>query len=226
METLDVIVLAAGKGTRIVDAVAKQFHDLNGRPVMIRALEKFEQLPFVGTKYVTAHADDAGRVEDVLKEHAITNFQVVLGGRTRQESVRAALEFVRTRRVITHTAALPFVTKELISNVVREDYACVTTVTRMPYNLCRGRDFAEEAVPVEDLKLINTPQSFHTEIFRQCHRQALQAGIVVRSDCELMLHYGHRVRFVEGDPRNFKITTPLDMLLAEALARQIDSQET
>ena len=143
-----------------------------------------------------------------------------MGGDSRQESVRLALEHVRSDRVITHNAALPFVTQELIANVVWEDYPCVTTVTSMVYPVCRGDEFAEQMVRLEGLKLINTPQSFHTEVFRECHRKAYDELVFVNSDCELMLHYGHTVRFVEGDVKNFKITTPLDVILARAIAQE------
>ena len=217
MEILDLIVLAAGKGRRVSEPVSKQFLDLNGKPVIIHALSKFENLPYVGKKYVTAHPDDVDLVDDMLSKHEITNFEIVRGGNTRQESVRLALDHVRTERVLTHNAALPFVTRRLIDNVVLENYPCVTTVTPMEYSLCRGDTFADEIVQLDGLKLINTPQSFHSKAFRECHRQAHQERVTVRTDCELMLRYGYSVKFVEGDPKNFKITTPLDMLLAKSL---------
>ncbi len=218
METLDLVILAAGNGTRAHEPLAKQFLDLNGKPVIIHSLSKFENLPFVGTKYVTTRPEDRDYLNGLLSEHGITNVELVCGGDTRQESVRLALEHVRSNRVITHNAALPFVTRELIENVVHEDYPCVTTVTPLAYNLCRGDQFAVEMVPSAGLKLINTPQSFHTEAFRQCHRRAYEEQLSVKSDCELMLHYGYPVRFVEGSLENFKITTPLDVVLARALA--------
>lgn len=222
METLDLIMLAAGKGTRAAEPLAKQFLELSGKPVIVHGLSKFENLPYVGTKYVTVHRDDMEFVNDLLLRHRITNFELVLGGDTRQESVRLALERVSSHRVITHNAALPFVTPELIANVVREDYPCVTTVTPMAYNLCRGDEFAEEVLQAEGLKLINTPQTFHTQLFRECHRKAHEGQLYVKSDCELMMHYGYPVRFVKGNLNNFKITTPLDVMLAKALALELD----
>jgi 2-C-methyl-D-erythritol 4-phosphate cytidylyltransferase len=218
VETLDLIVLAAGEATRLGEPVAKQFLDLCGKPVIIHALSTFENLPYVGTKFIAVQRDDVELADHLLRNHKITNFEIVCGGKTRQESVRLALQHVRTRRVITHNAALPFVTKLLIDNVVREDYCCVTTVTPVQQSLCRGDEFARQMVPPEGLKLINTPQSFHTAPFRKCHRKANEDHLVVRTDCELMLHYGYRVKFVQGVSENFKITTPLDMILARALA--------
>ena len=153
----------------------------------------------------------------LLRQHGITGFQVVRGGDTRQDSVRLALEHVRTPRVITHNAALPFVTPKEIANVAKESDPCVTTVTPVQQSLCRGGEYATEMVRPDDLKLINTPQSFDTDLFRDSHRRAFADKVALRTDCELMMRYGHAVRFVPGDPCNFKITTQLDVLLAEAL---------
>ncbi|MCA9215664.1 MAG: 2-C-methyl-D-erythritol 4-phosphate cytidylyltransferase [Planctomycetales bacterium] len=228
MDTLDLIVLAAGAGTRSGVPVAKQFLDLSGKPVIVRALSEFEKLPYIGTKYVAVHRTDIEFADSLLRKHNITGFELVPGGETRQESVRLALNCVRTKRVITHNAALPFVTSELIENVAREDYPCVTTVTAVQTHLCRGDEFAEQIVPIEHLKLINTPQSFDTELFREAHRRASRDGLIFKTDCELMMHYGHRVKFVPGIAENFKITTHLDVILARSIASSqvADTQPT
>ena len=220
MSKLDLILLAAGKGTRTTLPVAKQFLNLAGTPVIIHALQPFERLAFVNRKIIAAPEDALVEVADLLERHAITNFHVIAGGSTRQESVRRALEHVGTERVLTHNAALPFVTEEMIKQVVAHDDPCVTTVTPMHYVLCRGADFATEMVNMTDLNIINTPQSFDTALFRQCHQLALSDQISARTDCELMMKYGHAVRFVKGDACNFKITTELDVVTAEALMQR------
>ena len=217
MAMIDVIILAAGRATRC--GVAKQYADLCGTPVIVRALRPFERLPYVGRKYITVRQDDADLAFRILNEHQISNFELVIGGETRQESVYRALHRVGTERVITHNAALPFVTEGLIDRVASEEYPCVTTVTPLQVNICRGKEFAEQLIDRDSLQVINTPQSFHAATFFECHRRALEDHLVVASDCELMMHYGHRVRFVPGIPENFKLTTALDMILAESLAR-------
>lgn len=217
MNTLDLIVLAAGKGTRMNHNMPKQFLELAGKPILIHTLEVFEQLDYVGTKFITAHPETAEYMRLLLKQYEITNFVIVQGGATRAESVRNALTQVGTRRVITHNAVLPFVTKQLVDNVACQESDCVTTVTPLEYNLCLGDSFAERIVHRDGLKLINSPQTFNTQVFRRCHTEAMADGYVPKSDCELMLHYDRKVRFVPGDVRNFKITTRLDLLVAQAI---------
>lgn len=217
MDIIDLIVLAAGKGTRMNNSMPKQFLHLSGKPIIIHTLQVFEQIPYIGKKYITVHPEMAERMNTLLQKHNISNYVIVNGGSTRAESVRNALSCVKTPRVITHNAVLPFVTPELVDNVASHDHDCVTTVTPLEYNLCLGSDFAERIVHRDGLKLINSPQSFRTDIFRQCHQKALDDDYTPKSDCELMLHYNRKVRFVPGDVKNFKITTRLDLIIAQAI---------
>ena len=219
MSKLDLLILAAGRGERLKKDIPKQFLTLCNKPIMIHTLDVFEALPYVGTKIITAAPEYIHQTEDLLSDHNITNFKVIAGGKTRAESVRNGLVHISTERVITHNAVCPFVTETLVQNVVKETYDCVTTVTPLEYNLCKGDDFADHIVERHGLMLINSPQTFKTQCLRDCHERAAQEGYVPGSDCELMLHYGRTVRFVPGSVRNFKITTPLDLLLAEAIMK-------
>lgn len=219
MRPIDVIILAAGRGSR--SGEVKQYAELCGTPVIVHALRPFESLSYIGRKYIAVHPDHVELASQLLTRYRVSDFQLVIGGETRQESICRALEQVRTERVLTHNAAQPFITPELVDKVVDEPYPCVTTVTPLQISVCHGSEFAERIVDREKLQIINTPQIFQTEIYRDCHRRALGEGLKVASDCELMLHYGHPVRFVSGPPENFKLTTHLDMLLAQAIAQQM-----
>jgi len=156
-------------------------------------------------------------MHQILLEYRLSHFILVKGGEVRAESVRNGLDHVQSERVITHNAAVPFVTKRLVDQVVAENYDCVTTATPLEYNLCEGEAFGERIVPRARLKLISTPQSFRTRVFRECHERARQDGYTPQSDCELMLHYGYTVRFVPGTASNIKITTQLDLMTAEMM---------
>jgi 2-C-methyl-D-erythritol 4-phosphate cytidylyltransferase len=138
----------------------------------------------------------------------------VEGGKTRQESVRRGLALVKTQRVLVHVAAVTARTLEQVSAV---DADCVTTTTPVETNLVRGDEIAEVAVPRAGLKIINSPQCFRTEVLRECHDRAADQGLAFASETALMLHYKRQVRLVSGPARNFKITTALDFLLAEAI---------
>lgn len=217
MDTLDLLVLAAGRGTRTRDSLPKQFIELAGKPILIHGLEVFERLEYVGTKYIVCAPDQKDRTDETLRAHRISNYVLVDGGDSRADSVRNGLRRVQRERMITHNTVMPFVTEALIARVAAEDYDCVTTATPLEYNLCEGEEFAERIVPRKRLRLINTPQSFRPEVFRDCHERAHREGYSPASDTELMLHYGRTVRLVPGIEQNFKITTPLDLAVAEMI---------
>jgi 2-C-methyl-D-erythritol 4-phosphate cytidylyltransferase len=224
MDNLDLLVLAAGRGTRAKDVLPKQFIELAGKPILIHGLEVYEQLDFIETKYIVCAPEQKERMDAALRKFHISNFVLVDGGESRAASVCNGLRRVQRDRVITHNAVMPFVTEHLVRQVATLDEDCVTTVTPLEYNLCEGDKFGERIVPRQRLKLINTPQSFRTQVFRDCHEQAQREAYVPASDTELMLHYDRTVRFVPGTECNFKITTPLDLAVAEMILLSRDSR--
>lgn len=219
-EKLDLLILAAGKGERMGTELPKQFLNLCGKPVIIHTIEAFYKLPYIGDIYITMPADYMKYAKNLLTGYGCDKCRLIAGGKTRQESVLNGLDHIQTHRMLTHNAVLPLVTKQLIDNVVNEYYDCVTTVTDLEYNLCKGDHFAEQIVSRKGLKLINSPQSFITDKFRNNHYKAIRENISVNSDCELMMHYNDTVRFVPGDITNFKITTPMDFAMAEYIMRK------
>jgi D-ribitol-5-phosphate cytidylyltransferase len=192
MDDLDLLVLPAGRGTRAKDVVPKQFIVLADKPILIHGLEVYEHLDFIKTKYIVCAPDQKERMDAVLREFAISNYVLVDGGESRAASVYNGLCQVQCVRMITHNAVMPFVTERLIRQVAALDFDCVTTVTSLEYNLCEGDEFGERIIPRQRLKLINTPQSFRTQVFRDCHERARGEGYIPASDTELMLHYGRK----------------------------------
>lgn len=218
MERHDLLMLAAGAGTRVGRELPKQFLTLGDHPHMVYAVRVFDSIPWIGTRVLVCAPEMMDLARDLIAHHGRAGWTLVAGGRTRAESVRLGLAHVRSERVVTHNAAMAFVTRQLVEQVRGED-DCITTATPLEDNLCEGDDVAERIVPRARLKYINTPQSFRTGLFRAAHERAHREGFTPLSDTELMLHCGHTVRFVQGTPANFKITTRTDLLTAEAILR-------
>ena len=216
-EILDLVFLAAGHGTRMGGELPKQFLELKGKPMLMHPLAIFEQIPQIGQKIIVYEPSQRDRLMALLTQYGIRNWVLAAGGNTRQESVRRGIERVQTARVVVHNAVVALVTRKLIENVIGVDCDCVTTGTKLQDNLVRGGEFALEPLDRKELRIINSPQSFRTAVLRECHDQALREGVQTNSDCELMLKYGRQVRLVPGTPRNFKITSRLDLALAETL---------
>jgi 2-C-methyl-D-erythritol 4-phosphate cytidylyltransferase len=152
-EALDLVLVAAGQGTRFGGELPKQFLDLRGKPVFIHPLSVFEKIPQVGQKIIVHEPSQRDRVATLLTQFGISNSVLVAGGSTRQESVRNGLERVRTSRVVVHNAVVALVTRKLIENVITTDGDCVTTATEIQDNLVRGADFAFEPVDRKALRI-------------------------------------------------------------------------
>jgi 2-C-methyl-D-erythritol 4-phosphate cytidylyltransferase len=222
MDVIDLVVPAAGIGARVGKNTPKQFLMLGGVPVMIHPLRLFATIPWIGRKIIVHAPGTQDRMTEVLDQYGLSGWHLVPGGATRQESMRLGLAAVQTSRVISHNAVVPFVTRALVEQVARFDEDCVTTASPVQENMVKGGSIAEAAVNRADLKVVVTPVCFRTEALRECHERARQEGVVVNSDIELMLHYGRSTRLVPGHYRNFKITTLLDLALAEFLLANPD----
>ena len=222
MEYIDVVIPSAGSGLRMSASVPKQFALLGDVPVIVRPLRVFKSLPWVRQIIVVHSAEHRERMHEVLQDYGLEDCTLVEGGATRQESVLRGLALVATPRVIVHNAAVALVTRVEIERVAEIDADCVTTTTPLEVNIVRGEDLAEVAVPRKHLKVINSPQSFRTDVLRECHQSAAAHGLKFASETELMLHFKKTVRLVPGPITNFKITTALDLMVAQALLGQMN----
>lgn len=218
------IVLAAGSGERLGLETPKAFVPLGGRPILARAVASAFACPRIGFVVVTAPpgAEDlAHAIVEPLGAHA-----VVVGGRTRHASVRAALEAVppEATAVICHDAARALATPQLFSTVLGalEGWDGVVPVVPVPDTVKRVRDGAVVATePREDLALAQTPQAFSARALRDAHARAAEAGLEFTDDAAALEWAGYRVRTTPGEPHNFKITTVEDLARAEQLLEEM-----
>jgi 2-C-methyl-D-erythritol 4-phosphate cytidylyltransferase len=220
--TLDLIFLCAGRGLRVGLNLPKQFVLLGGKPMLLHSLAVFEQLPMVGRKIIVHDPADATHLTGILDKHGISQWVLVPGGGTRQESVRRGLALVGTERVITHNAAVPFITCGMVADAVATAGDCVTTATEVQDNLVREVGATVRPVVRQGLRVINSPQVFSTAAFRRAHALALVEQRAFNSDSELMLHYGHAVTLIPGPPWSFKVTDRVDLALAETILQRPD----
>ena len=219
---IDLVFLCAGRGARVALDNPKQFVDLCGKPVMIHSLEVYEGLPFIGRKIIVHDLAQKAQIQENLGKYQISNCTLVAGGLTRQESVRSGIACATTPRVLTHNAAVPLVTREMIELVMQPGADCVTTATEIKDSLVRVDREQLTSISRKGLFIVNSPQVFRTDAIRQAHESAASANIGFNSDAELMLHYGYSVRLVPGAPWSFKITDRVDLALAETILKRPD----
>ena len=213
------IILAAGAGRRLGAEIPKAFLPIGERPMLAVAAAAAAASPPIAAIVVAAPAgyEDAARS---CVEGLSVPATVVAGGDTRQASVRAALAVLEGPQiVVTHDAARPFAPPDLFTDVVKavdagaDGAIPVLALTDTVKRLDGLR--VVDTVPREDLGLAQTPQAFRVEALRRAHDEATHAGYTVTDDAMLLERVGVVV-VVPGDPRNFKITTMLDLARAEA----------
>ncbi len=219
------IVVAAGKGMRMGGDVPKQFVPLMGKAVLHRTIEKFASA-CPDLKVLTVLNED---YIPYWKEYCLTNAMVVpqtlvKGGITRFHSVRNAIEKIPDGcSVAVHDGVRPFVSAALIERLFNfaEDSPAVVPVlpctdTLKALDRC-GEDYVarHEAVDRSVLFGAQTPQVFHSEVLRKAY--SLPYCESFTDDASVVEKSGVPIRYVDGEKLNFKLTTPEDMKLAEAL---------
>jgi 2-C-methyl-D-erythritol 4-phosphate cytidylyltransferase len=233
-----VIIPAAGLGTRMTSApsakgkkpaATKQFTDLGGTPILIHTLRKFAGSSEVSEIYVALRANEiAGfrtRLEKEAKDVLQKNVQLLEGGEHRQHSVANAMNAFSAAPddiVLVHDAVRPFVTAEVIHDVIQAAQKYGAAIAGLPAvdTVKQVERTAEGAlitatVPRERVVMAQTPQGFRYDVLKKAFDEAAADGFLGTDEAALVERSGHQVAVVMGSPRNIKITTPADLELAE-----------
>ncbi|MBN2668407.1 MAG: 2-C-methyl-D-erythritol 4-phosphate cytidylyltransferase [Bacteroidales bacterium] len=215
---MDCIFLAAGVGSRMKQVVPKQFYKLKGKPILVYALEVLEKIEWIDNIYTTFNEEFKSLYEKAFEDYNITKITLVEGGKTRQESVYNALKHVTTDRVMIHEAARPLIFESFLEQFTKypEELAIVPTIP-IPFTVSVGREYMTDILDRSQLHNIQLPQVFKTDVLRSSHEKAFKEGFLATEDSILTFKYGHKVKFIEGIENNIKITTPLDIIIAEQL---------
>lgn len=218
MSRVSALIVAAGAGKRF--GRAKQFVALRGRPVLEWALEAFQNHEEIDEIVLALPDEQEG---DRYRARFAKIAGVVRGGEKRQDSVRRGfrvLDAAKTGIVLVHDGARPLVDPGLISRVIAAARASGAAVPAVPLEdtikeVREGR--VAGTVDRSSLVRAQTPQGFLSSLLHQALEAAGRDGFTGTDEAVLMERLGIPVRWVEGDPRNIKITTPLDLKIAEAL---------
>ncbi len=230
------VIPAAGRGVRLGPGAPKALRTLGGTPMLIHAVRAMARSRAVALVVVVAPADGTTEVRRLLDEHALperTEILVVPGGETRQESVRAGLDALPAdiTAVLIHDAARPLVPVDTVDSVVeavRDGAPAVVPALPLADTVKEvepGRPGEPEpvvATPVRArLRAVQTPQGFDLATRRRAHEKIAVSGEGATDDAGMVEQLGVTVVVVPGHEEAFKVTRPLDLVLAEAvLARR------
>lgn len=208
------IILMAGSSERFGRQLPKQYQLLQGKPVYLHTLKRIQDALLFDHIILVVSPSFA----DSLQHEGV---HIITGGKTRRASSYEGLRACPpgTQYVLIHDAVRPFVSERILKENVEavKKYAAVDTCIASPDTLvkCRG-DFIE-SIPDRSLYLRGqTPQTFAYDLIRKAHEETPDFLEHV-DDCRLVLEKGTRPFIVQGEERNFKITTEEDLIRAESL---------
>lgn len=221
------VVLAAGNGTRMGIDKSKLLIEIGGKTVIERSVAVFENMAEIDEIIVVCRECDVERFSELLPQDNIT---FVIGGKTRQESVKNAVETIDDcDYIIIHDGARPLVTPETVVKTLDEAQIRKAAATGV---------YVKDTVKVVDenlnivgtpnrknLVLIQTPQIFDFAIYKQALKKAEEEGRDYTDDCQLVENIGVEFGVVIGEYENIKITTKGDVPMAESIINARNGKE-
>ncbi len=218
------LIPAAGMGTRLGAPSPKALLDLCGTPMLVRTLRRFESLGIARDAVITVPPTHRTLFEETLgAAFPDAQFTLVDGGRERQDSVDNGLKALdpATELVAVHDAARPFISPESADAAIAAaaQYGAATVAIRCVDTVLQG-DEDDFLVHTPDRSLLwacQTPQVFRVDVLRRAHAEARAAGFLGTDDATLVQRLGGKVKLAPGTPLNFKVTTPGDLALARCV---------
>lgn len=217
-----VIIVAAGRGTRMGTKESKQYLQLADKPILVHTLELFQSIETVKEAVLVVGSDDVERCRNWVLQYGITKVTaVVAGGTERQHSVYCGLQELTTDWVMVHDGVRPLVTADAVRACCAQAEQSGATVLAVPVkDTIKQVNEAGVIVSTPDrrsLWAIQTPQAFRRVLLLEAHERALAEQFVGTDDAMVVERMGVSVTVAEGEYTNIKITTPEDLPWAEFL---------
>jgi len=223
MTKVSAIIPAAGSGKRMGGKASKQYLQIGARPIIVETLSVFQKAGSITDIILVVPAAEVTASKDMVESAGITKVVAVTGGGAeRQDSIQNGLDLLRddSEIVIIHDGVRPFVTEQMIEKVVAAARDAGAAIVAVPVKDTVKR--AEglhiiKTVSRDDLWLAQTPQAFRCDIIKKAYFEAGENSFIGTDDASLVEAIGGRVKIVPGSYENIKITTPEDLIFAEAI---------
>ena len=216
------VIVAAGSARRM-EGIDKVLAPLGEMPVLVHTLYAFQDCPQVGEIVVVTREDLLVEVSRLCQDYSLNKVRkVIVGGAERIHSVQAGLRETdpEAELIAIHDGARPLVTGEVIQEAIAEARRSGAAAPCVPVvdTIKRWEDgLGVETVDRSSLRAVQTPQVFEAGLIRAATQKALEDGELLTDDCGAVERLGKKVTLTRGSRENLKITTPLDLVLGEAI---------
>ena len=217
------IIVAGGKGLRMGGDLPKQFMPLHGKPVLMHTIERFRAYSDELKIILVLPHEQQDYWRQICQKHNFTvEHTVVDGGQTRFHSSQngvAAVPDDATGVIGIHDGVRPFVSEETIARCFEaaRQFGAALPVLPVTDTLRRVTDDGGYNVQRNDYRTVQTPQTFDAQLLKQAFKQPYSDNFT--DDASVVEALGHKVTMVDGNRENIKLTTPFDLVVAEALIK-------
>ena len=223
LKTCGAVIVAAGSASRM-GGIDKVMAPLKGEPMIARTVRTFQECDAISEIVIVTREDLIIPISNLCKNSPKVK-AVVVGGKSRQESVHLGLNALsnKVKLAAVHDGARPLITWQVIDRTVRAANTYGAAAPAVPVKdtikVVEGR-VVKNTPDRATLFAVQTPQVFDFDLLRGALKKAEQDGSQVTDDCSAVELMGFTVKIVEGDERNIKVTTPMDLKIAEMLLEE------
>ena len=223
LKTCGAVIVAAGSASRM-GGIDKVMAELDGEPMIKRTVRAFQECDAVKYIVIVTREDLILPIHNLCREFPKV-MEVVAGGKTRQESVQRGVNALdqKVELVAIHDGARPLITWQLIDRCIRAGNTYGAAAPAIPVK--DTIKTVEGGIVVNTperakLRAVQTPQVFDLDLLQGALLKAQQDGAEVTDDCSAVERLGMKIKIVEGDEKNLKVTTPMDLKIAEMLLEE------
>jgi 2-C-methyl-D-erythritol 4-phosphate cytidylyltransferase len=223
------IITAGGSGKRFMSDIPKQYHLLNGVPIIVRTIQLFELSPLISNIVISVAPDFIPLVEQYITDYHLKKIsEVVACGRERQDSVYNALQTktaFTSDIIMIHDAVRPFVSQNLIQSLFDATliYGAVFPGLRPKETIkqIKTDGMVAKTLDRNSLLAVQTPESFNRDIIIKAFSIARESGFIGTDSSSLVENIGIDVHSIPGEENNIKITTLIDFTIAQSILENI-----
>jgi 2-C-methyl-D-erythritol 4-phosphate cytidylyltransferase len=216
------LIVAGGKGTRIKSKLPKQFLELRGLPILMHTINAFYRYSAAIQVILVLPEDDFPTWEALCRKHQFNKpFILQKGGDTRFQSVKNGLAKIEGDGLVAiHDGVRPLVCENIIGASFRlaAVHQSAVAAVRLKESIRMTNQDNTKAVDRSLFRLIQTPQTFQVKLIQEAYE--MKEDSTLTDDASVAEHAGHKIALFEGSYENIKITTPEDLIIAEALMKQ------
>ena len=218
------VIVAAGTASRM-GGIDKVMALLKGEPMIVHTVRAFQQCDAIRELVIVTRPDLIQEIMGLCREFDKVT-AVVAGGSSRPESVQNGLNALskKVKLVAVQDGARPLITEAVIDRTIRAAHTYGAAAPGIPVKdtvkVVEG-GIVSSTPDRNTLKAIQTPQVFDFDLLKGALKKAFQDGIAITDDCSAVEYIGFKVRIVEGDERNIKVTTPTDLKIAQLFLEEM-----